>query len=552
MKLRDYQDYAVGALFEFFKHYLEGNPLVVMPTGTGKSLVIGEFIRRTLTRWPGQQIMMLTHVKELIGQDHEKLLALWPEAPAGIYSAGLDKKEHYMPIIFGGIASVVRADPKIFGRVDLVIIDEAHLVSPKDETMYGRVIAALMAINPNLRVIGLTATDYRLGHGRLTLGSHLFTHIAIDMSKKQSFNWFIQQGYLCPLIPKRAHMEVDATRVKLKGGEFDDKAAQAAFDKNEITYKACKEMVSIAAAENRNHWLVFAQGVQHAIHVTDMLDSLGVDARVVHSDLIDTERDQNIADFKAGKFTALVNNGIMTTGHDIPFVDLIGVLRMTMSTNLWVQMLGRGTRPLYALGFDLDTQEGRLAAIAASTKQNCLVLDFAGNTKRLGPINDPVIPEPKGSGKAGDAPVKVCEECFCYNYAGVRFCEYCGHEFPRYLKLKARAGTDELIAGDDPRTTSIFNVDRVVYKAHIKPNKIPSLKVTYHSGMRAFTMYVCIQHEGFAGKKARDWWRSSANSLKIPNTLEDAMKQLNTLRDPRRIKVLFDNERPEVIDYEFE
>lgn len=551
MQLRNYQNYAVDALFTYFGEK-SGNPLVVMPTGTGKSLVIGDFCRKAVKQYPSTHILMLTHVKELISQNYDKLLKIWPTAPAGIYSAGLGQKDTYMPITFGGVASIIKTDLKQFGRVDLLIIDEAHLVSSKEDTMYGEIIKKLKEINPYLKVIGLTATDYRSGHGRLTSGVHIFTDVAVDMSKRESFNWFISEGYLVPLIPKRPSVEVDLSKVKIKLGEYDAKESQAAFDKREITYRACRELVQTATATNRNHWLIFASGVEHTEHVAEMLESMDISVTYVHSKMAKGTRDKNIEDFKAGKYTAMVNNGILTTGFDFPEMDLIGMLRATLSTNLWVQMLGRGTRPVFESGFDLETKAGRLASIAASAKQNCLVLDFAGNTRRLGPINDPVIPEAKSKGKVGDAPVKICDACMCYNHASVRFCEQCGHEFPRYYKIKDVASSDELIAENEVDKKEIFNVDRVVYKDHVRTGKIPSLKVTYYCGLRSFTEYICLEHgDSYAGKVARDWWRFSANDHIIPYTIMDAMTKLDKLRKPKRIKVDLNDERPRIVDYEY-
>jgi DNA repair protein RadD len=550
MQPRSYQLDAKNAIFKYFVDNA-GNPLVVMPTGTGKSIVIGDFTRTAIQSYPGTRVMMLTHVKELIEQNLEKLLKLWPNAPAGLYSSGLGRKDSYYPVTFGGVGTVAKVkDFRIFGRVDLLLIDEAHLVSPKDETMYGKVIAALREINPKLKVIGFTATDFRLGHGRLTEGDHLFTDVCIDMSKRESFNWFISQGYLVPLIPKRPKLEIDPTGIHTRGGEYIESEAQAAVDKDEITYAACKEMIDYG--QDRKKWLVFASGVQHTEHVHSMLTSLGVNATFVHSKISDKERDQRIADFKKGKYQAIVNNGILTTGFDDPEIDMIAMLRLTLSPGLWVQMLGRGTRPVYAPGFDLMTKEGRLASIAASQKHNCLVLDFAGNTRRLGPINDPVIPRPKGKA-GGEAPVKICEECGTYCHASVRFCDNCGAEFPKHVKIRGAAYTDELIAKDaDQPVTQNFNVDTMTYAQHYKEGRPPSIKVTYYSGVRRFSEYICLEHVGYPQKRARDWWRAASGSPDgIPDTVAEAMTKLDLLRKPRQIKVWINKPNPEIINHEY-
>lgn len=547
MKLRDYQEAAVSSVFEYFGDGGVGNPIVAMPTGTGKSVVIGDFIRQALMAYPTTRIMKLTHVKELIEQNFEKLKAVWPGAPAGIYSAGLKRKEVGFPIIFGGVGTVAKATPDIFGRIDLLLIDECHLLSPKDTTMYQVIIKVLKETNPNLKVIGFTATPWRLGHGMLTEEGGLFTDICFDLTKLEAFNWLLDQGYLSPLIPKKTVMELDLSGVHIHGGEYKQDELQAAVDKDEVTYAALHEMLS--HGQNRDHWLVFASGIEHAVHVAAMLDSLGINATYVHSKMGSKERDANINGFKQGKYRAMVNNGILTTGFDFPEIDLIGMLRPTQSTALWVQMLGRGTRPVYAPGYNLSTREGRLAAIQAGSKQNCLVLDFAGNTRRLGPINDPVLPRRKGS-KGGTAPVRICEACGTYNHASVRFCIHCGQEFPREVKIHHQAGTDDLIASN-PVKTEIFKVDRVVYHEHRKVGRPPSIKVSYFCGLRVFHEYVCLEHEGYAGKKARDWWRERALEMLPPSTTLEAMLQLNDLQEPTHIRVWLKSDYNEIMGYDY-
>lgn len=548
MKLRDYQFAAVDSIFEYFARGGRGNPIVALPTGTGKSVVIAAFVRRAMELYPTTRVMKLTHVKELIQQNMEKLLAYWPTAPAGVYSAGLGRKDLGHPILFGGVGTVARGTPEMFGRIDLLLIDECHLVSPKESTMYQLVIKGLKEINPYLKVIGFTATHYRLGHGMLTEEGGLFTDVCFDMTRMEAFNWLLAEGYLARLVPKPTSVELDISGVHMHGGEYKQNELQAAVDKDEITYAAVQEMM--AYGHDRSHWLIFAAGIEHAVHVAAMLDSLGISATYVHSKMPDAQRDANIEGFKAGKFRAMVNNGILTTGFDFPAIDLIGMLRPTQSPSLWVQMLGRGTRPYYAPGFDLETTEGRLAAIANSPKQNCLVLDFAGNTRRLGPINDPVLPRRKGEG-TGVAPVKVCEACGTYNHASVRFCEHCGAEFPKEVKIKQHASSDALIAdGDDTPKTEVFKVDRVIYNEHRKEGRPPTIQVSYFCGLRMFKEWVCLEHEGYASKKARDWWRERALD-EPPETTAAALESLDTLRTPTHIRVWLKPKYDEVLAYDY-
>lgn len=551
---RDYQEAAINSIFKYFADGGIGNPIVLMPTGSGKSIVIGEFVKRTINKWPYTKVMMLTHVKELISQNKDKLLKVWPLAPVGIYSAGLGKKEAFFPVTFGGVSSVAKAKNfSNFGKIDLLLIDECHLVSPNDATQYNKIIKALKKINPTLKVIGFTATDFRVGHGKLTENDHLFTDVCIDMTTREGFNWFIENGYLVPLIPKRPKLQIDISSVHTRGGEYIENEAQAAMDKHEITRAAIDEMMEYGA--QRKRWLIFAQGVNHAEHVYQMLLEKGVNAAVVHSKMGKEQRDDAIEGFKTGYYDVIVNNGILTTGFDCPEVDLIGVLRLTQSPGLWVQILGRGTRPCYAEGYDLTTKQGRLDAIKHSQKQNCLVLDFAGNTKRLGPINNPVLPKHKSSGGGGLAPVKVCEICFCYNHASVRYCKECGTEFIAAVKIQKYAGTENLIAENEIKEleSTIFNVSKVTYKSYLSRNGNTSLKVTYYCGLRNFVEYICLEHKGYPLIKAHNWWRDACGESKnpCPITIKGAIERINTLKQAKRIRVLVNETNSEVINYEY-
>lgn len=549
MQLRDYQDFAVDAIFRYFEKGGTGNPIVAMPTGTGKSLVIAGFIKKAMTLYPNQRIIKLTHVKELIKQNTDKLLALWPTAPVGLYSAGLKRNELGFPITFAGIASVAK-QAKFFGHIDIVMIDECHLVSPKTSTMYQKFIGDLKKVNPLLKVIGFTATAYRLGQGRLTEGDALFTDICVDMTTLEGFNWFLAEGYLAPLIPRATRTELEVDKVSTQNGEYNLKELQAAVDKDEITMAALKEAIHLG--QDRSKWIVYAAGVAHTINVTSMLESLGIPATCVHSEMADDVRDERIEEFRQGRHLAIVNNGILTTGVDFPDLDLIIVLRPTQSTGLWVQMLGRGTRPVYAPSFDLTTTGGRLAAIAAGPKQNCLVLDFAGNTRRLGPINDPVLPRRKGAKGPGTAPVRICENCSVYCHASLTLCPNCGFEFFRAVKFGYVAGTDALIRGNiEEPVVGVFKVDRVVYTRHSREGRPTSLRASYYCGLRKFDDWVSLEHDGYPRKKAHDWWRDRAENPEPPETVEEAFVRLKELRTPTSIRVWVNKKYPEILYYDY-
>jgi DNA repair protein RadD len=302
----------------------------------------------------------------------------------------------------------------------------------------------------------------------------------------------------------------------------------------------------------RRSWLIFASGVEHAEHVAQCLQTLGVRAAAVHSKISKERRNELITSFKNGSLRCIVNNNVLTTGFNYKALDCIAMLRPTTSPGLWVQMLGRGTRPNYLPGYDLSTQEGRLAAIQHSNKQNCLVLDFAGNTRRLGPINDPVIPKKRVKGAMpGVAPIKLCPTCGCYNHATAIRCENpaCDHTFERHVKLTSQADHAELIRSDAP-VINEMQVQRVLYTKWQLKGKPPMLKVSYFCGLDYAKDVVCFEHTGFARTKARQWWRER-NSNEPPETIDAALAiaQQGFLREPKAIRVHTNKKYPEITGY---
>jgi len=523
MQLRAYQEYAVQTVFDYYEEGKTGNCVIAMPTGTGKSLVIAGLIQRILNMWGNQRFMVLTHVKELIEQNHEKLHAMWPNAPTGIYSSGLRQKDIAQSIIFGGVASVINV-VEAFGHRDLLIVDEAHLISPKDDTMYQSIVSRLKVINPYLKVIGLTATPYRLGQGMIT-DDGIFDELCCDLTKIEPFNRLIAEGYLCPLIPKRTKTEIDCSELHIVNGDYAKGELDEATDK--VLYKALQEVCE--EGYDRQSWLLFASGIKSSEHAAEILQSFGISAAAVHSKIKGPERDKRIAAYKRGELRCLCGNNIFTTGFDHPPVDLIAMLRPTISPGLWVQMLGRGTRP-----YDV--------------KENCLVLDFAGNTRRLGPINDPVKPRKKGE-KQGDAPIRICDLCGVYNHASARHCCSCGAEFTFKSKLVTHASSDALLRSDAP-VIEYFNVDRVIYHRHEKSGSPPMIKISYFSGLRMFNEWVCPEHVGFAKKRFRDWWRQR-HAIEPPETTEEVLSYVSQLRVPKRIRVWINRKYPEVLACEW-
>lgn len=574
MKLRDYQNRAVVSPFDYWMNGGKGNPAIGMPTGTGKSVVIAEFNRLAVTRYPQTRILNLTHSRELIRQNHDKLKELWSVAPSGVLSAGLNRRDFGFPITFAGIGSIVKHAEK-FKHTNLITIDECHTVSVKENAMYFRFLKELQAYNPKVKVLGLSATLYRMGSGSIVSPGSIFTDVCLDLTSMDEFNRFIDEGYLVPLIPRPTDTELDVSSVRMSAGDYNMHDLQAAVDKDSITRAAVSEMIE--KGQGRKSWLVFASGIEHSVHVANVLGEMGISAVAVHSSTKDFPmsnelRDSYVEAFKRGEIQALVNNGCFTTGFDHPAIDLIGVLRPTRSPGLWVQMLGRGTRPDWMAGqiygaFDLSTKEGRLACIAAG-KPNCLVLDFAGNTRTLGPVNNPRIPNKKKKGGPQETPVKECDFCNTLNHCSVRFCIFCKEEFPPpKFKVSTTAFSDELIARKKDKEPEKleqvdFKVDLVEYSKHdpaamrFRSNwsSLPSLKVTYNCGLRKFVEMVNVEHKGEITKEyVRKWWTQASNNIHIPQTVDEALQLADTLKPAKSIRVHTNKKpHPEILHRQYE
>lgn len=572
---RDYQGWATDAFYGFFSAGNPGNPVIAMPTGTGKSIVIAGLCTTILTSWPTQRILMLAPTKELVEQNAEKLLSMWPAAPLGICSASLKRYDTASPITFGTIGTVINRKEKLATPdkpIDLVFVDECHLVSDNEATQYRKLFDYLLECDPNTKFIGLSATPYRLGVGHITDGG-LFTDVCFDSTTLEAFNWFIEQGYLLPVVPRPTRTVLDTDKVKTQAGEFQAKDLQRAVNKAEITSAAVAEALDLSA--DRSHCLWFSTGIEHCEAIAAELEAHGETVVAIHSK--STTRDADLAAFLAGEVRHCVNFGVLTTGFDFPALDCIVMLRPTKSPGLWVQMLGRGTRPFYAAGFDLTTVMGRLEAIAASVKQNCLVLDFAYNTLAMGPINDPKLPKKKGKG-GGDAPIKTCGRtgdppvsnivadtsdpdkgggktgCGAWNHPSARFCVQCGAEFTFEVKFGTDASTTSLLAESsgayEKPVVNEFPVKRVSYEIHKKIGRPDSIRVYYYCGLRRFSHYVLPEHGGNPRKRSEAWWFRHGGGA-MPATTNECRRVIDDLAVPKAIRVWEKKDYPQVMDWIF-
>lgn len=534
--LRWYQEDAVSATW---RHLCaeNTNPVIVLPTGAGKSLVIAQLCRDAVEQYRGR-VIVLAHRKELLRQNAEKIQALLPDASIGIYSAGLKSRETQADIVVAGIQSCYQ-QALSFDRRHLVLIDEVHLVPSGGYGMYRQFLADMMAANPKLRCVGLTATPYRMDDGDICGRESLFAKVCYSAEIQR----LIADGFLCRLTSKPADGSFDTTGLHKRGGEFILAEQESLFGDWQLVRSACEEIT--ARTRSRRAVLVFCSGVAHAEKVAECLAQLtGEHVGLVTGESTPLEREATLTGFASGATRICVNVDVLTTGFDCPRIDAIAILRATASPGLFAQICGRGFR-LHA------------------DKQDCLVLDFGGNIERHGPIDAIDFEKRARAGIPGDAPAKQCPACEQLVALGSAECS-CGFLFPVRSRPSHEASADtsrEILSA--PETWTVISVSAAVHQKRNAPEGSPcTLRMDYvcqplgadgNLSEERISEWICVEHSGFARDKAWKWW-SKRSIAPMPNTASEAFDlwRQGAIASPRTIVTQQDGKFRRIIKAELD
>jgi len=506
---RDYQIAAIEGLYDYWIEGKGENPVIVAPTGAGKSLIIAKLIEDAMS-FPGTRVLILAHVKELLEQNAQELLDNYPQADFGFYSASIGQKRLDKPITFAGIQSIWEQAYNIVPAPDLVLIDEAHMLPKSTTTRYGKFIDDLKICNPDVKIVGLTATHYRLDSGYIHKGEGaIFDGICYEIPVAM----LMEKGYLSTVVSRGSTHKIDLSNVHMRGGEFIESELATAASDPALVRATVAEIVEIGQAQDRKAWLIFASGVAHAEMLRFEFEDLGVACAVVTGEDSAKDRAAKVASFKSGALRCLINVNVLTTGFNVPAVDLVALVRATNSTGLYVQMVGRGTR-------------------LSPGKENCLVLDYGQNVERHGFI-DQVKPKDKKDGGEGTAPVKECPVCEALCATAVRVCPECGHQFPEpQLNHGAKSYGGAMLSNQV--VAEWVDVDSVNYQLWKKEGKPDSLRVTYHCGMISVSEWLCPDHGGYAASR----YHARKKVLEaFADTTKDAMLESGAWQVPSRIKI---------------
>jgi DNA repair protein RadD len=552
MILRDYQSRSVADLFAWWtKHQDNADiPLLVLPTGSGKSVICAEIVRQMWEQWPQYRprTVVLVPSKELAEQNAAKLQSLLPDnIHVGFVSASLGKKQHNADVIVATIGSIHKS-AHLLGDIKVVIIDEAHLVSTKasDAGMYRTFLSKLAEIC-QFRTVGMTATPFRGNQVWLTDGDEpLFTGIASNVTMRE----LLDQQFLSPLVPPPVHMmtKIDASQVGISNGDY--KIGELSDVVDGYLLQVAQE--AAVFAQHRRKWIAFTPSVANAESLSDRLNERSIVSAVVCGETPAQEREQLISDFKANQIRCLVTVLALSTGFDVPDVDCIIWCRPTKSPVLYVQGMGRGTR-------------------IAPGKEDCLVLDFTDTVERLGPVD--IIKGKSKTKRAGDqsAPFCICPECGERNAPAALVCVVCGGTIkePEVAKpIDAKLSYAALLSAQMQAVTTWHDVTRVDYRLHRKPGKPDSLRVDYYDGLRCVANeWVCFEHTGYARQKAINWWlrllSTQEHLISVPDTVSTALKLIEAVKsvhkeqgfagfkEPTRIATRKNGKYTEVKEYEF-
>jgi DNA repair protein RadD len=513
MILRPYQNEAVDSIFAYWDNGVGKNPLVCAPTGSGKSIIIAEFCKRVCTEWPKTKIVIVTDSRDLISQNEKELRLHYKEASTGIYSAGLGKRQTQAQILLVGIQSIYDKAFKL-DKTDIIIIDEAHMLSRKTESRYARFMKDMHTANPNVVVVGLTATPWRADSGMLCDGKDaLFDNIAYCADLKM----LIKEGYLLPVVSKGGCSKINLVGVHIKAGEWaPGELAHAASDP-ELIRLAVEEFVEYG--KDRKSWLVFCAGIDHAESVAIEIRKHKIECMVVTGDTPNDERDKIIGRFKDGKLRCMVNVGVFIKGFNSPGTDMIVLLTSTRSTSKYVQILGRGMR-------------------LAPNKTDCLVMDYGQNIILHGVVDeiDPVRKKNIFNCDPSPPPMRECPKCRAIFHARIMVCPLCGYNFDP-PEASANHGTEAYDGAvmSDQQKPFVVEVKEHWFGRHKKPGKPDSMKMAFYDSMgREFAHWLTLDHTGYAADKAQALVKQFGGKSR---TVDDALKEQFDWRTVTHVKV---------------
>lgn len=399
-----------------------------------------------------------------------------------------------------------------------VLVHNCHLIPPDGDGMYRTFVGDLLKINPKMRVIGFTATDWRTGAGPICTPDNILNEVCYEIGIRE----LMDKGFISKVVAKSGQSLPDISGLHIRAGEFVAEDVDGIVNRSDLVVEQCREIARYT--KDRKACLIFCSSVAHAETVAKTITSLtGEECPVVTGETPAYERSRILARLRGDPVDVdLFGNGakplkycanvsVLTTGTDIPRLDTIAMLRVTASSGLFLQIIGRG--------FRLSPETG---------KTECLLLDYGRHVERFGPIDTIKGREPRDGGRR-EALAKTCPQCHEMLPLNVMACPECGYVYPQPEKkerLDAEASTDSLLSGEV--TTETLEVTDVTYEPWKKrgaPEGYPrTVRVTYWCGLNeTYSEWLCPEHTGYARRKFEDWFvlRRAGDEVPVPRNVDE-------------------------------
>jgi len=449
IELRPYQvenlDLIWGELF--VKN--NNSSLCVLPTGTGKSVIISSFVNKTLSHNKDLKIIILFNKIVLLDDLSKKFKNAIGKENIGIYCSGVGEKVTGQSVTIASIQSVNKQDVVY----DVIIIDEAHNVD-HISGRYHSFLTYQKEKNKELRVLGFTATPFR--RNGYIYGKERFFNKPVEA---KDLLWFIENNYLVRPVSQQPlqNARFNLKTLKKTAGEFSADSIEKQAEGN-LTKTQVRDALLRMTGRKKIVW--FCSTIKHSENVNKELFDLGEKTVCIHSALDFETRNNLISEFRYKDARHLVFVTIFSEGFDEPQVDTVVFLRPTRSPTLMVQTCGRGLRPF----------EG---------KENCLILDYADVFATLGPLTDPIILNNKK--EVIKKSEKICPKCQTYLKMKARNCDFCGYEYPTLPEPKNthRVPDENITILSSNLGAQRVRIEKIDVSGHISSSGNKCIKISY-------------------------------------------------------------------------
>ncbi len=397
IKLRDYQKNAINLVRESYRNGFK-SPLLVLPTGGGKTICFSEIARSAESN--NKKILILVHRAELLYQASNKL------SQFGLRHGRISPEfipSYYENIQLASVDTIIKRLDHI-NKPDLIIIDEAHHVLKNNK--WGKVAEKFN----DSKLLGVTATPVRTnGEGLGVNESGFFDDIIIGSSVKE----LMELEFLCPAIYYAPPSQINFNNIKIKAGDYDLKGLSCETNKPDITGDAINHYLNLS---NNKPAIAFCVDKKHAEDVARQFNSAGINSEFIHGSLSSSERKRKIEALANGEIRVLTSVNIISEGTDIPVVTTAILLRKTKSLSMHLQMIGRVLRPF-------------------SGKRNAIIIDHVANTIEHGFAESERKWSLKGIKKSKkniefSQPISQCNKCYYVYNSYIKSCPRCGYIRP--------------------------------------------------------------------------------------------------------------------------